>query len=1292
MTITFHSYGRGGTETTLELDERQSSIIEKLNEPTRLALTLTSETAPMITLGAHITYQGVTYYVTSEPTVRKEHSKLFVVEAELETSIGLARHVILSNPVDKRASFDYTATATEHLQLAIDSLNGKFATDRITWSRGAVHCKDTTKHLKYDGITVWEALQQIREAYETDIFIDGSTISLGRMGDKSNALPLAYGKGKGLLSGLERLKHNDDTTPMCLYVTGTKRNMTTGRLTLERSQLLKVTDTGTIQRNPTDLDGQIYTTDSTGQCIADYSADNVFDALYTETVYTNEEIYPSHVSTIRSVTKVKDHYEVNSDLDYSKLRIDGEQMQVVFQTGNLAGRDFDANYYPSTGRIAIVPKEEDDTTLPNDTLCPKVGDQYIVTGIKLPDEYIKEAQRKLTDEALRHLVKLQRQRYSYKAEIDPVYLHNNHDKIAPQLTVGRYVHLTDPHIAVGDPYIRIVGKRTYLDRPYQPEIELSNEVEPPSLLTSILDQIDNSSLLERLRNDMKGVEHLSVSIHNLTSDATNIKQRLEGAEQSIAGKLDRSVFDKFNAEDFKVATERLTTAETEISKKLDSGVFDKWKAGDYSQRQSALDEAIKSKQPAGNYALSSELESHKRATDKSFEALANHPLAVDKDGYWRIWSVKDNQYVTTQYPSRGQAGADGKNAGRYLGKAKRIHPDFNGNYILETESSWRTAEEGDYVYLVGDLSNRGGDKDTYYIVRERKSSTVWEEYNIKGRSPEVYLGRDHYLYVDGVKQQYLKGEDGRDGEPGHSPSPKEVLGSSDFSALLVQEVDRSVKPKLISYQESIDSHNQRIEAVEETYKVIITTRGEIRNAKVYDGVIIDDTPAIQHTAHIYSLLGSDRSTTLGHKLTWTINKGRTAETDKPRERTVTGLVCNVYDSDLVDNGITPRYYDIELERREPDTTTLEYKAHVTSQDSAGSKNLVQDGLSPVSLVDGCFQYRLYTTDYDREGTFTFSFNVSRVKRPPKGGQFLIKFFPGSRYERLEYIPFENGKRRYSVTTIIAGHATVLTTAPDKPIDLIEVYPNSKEEYYKAPNSGDLVLDYVKLERGAVATEWTPAPEDILRDISNANEEIRERARAAHLDNAFKYIQNIVREIDSSRSYTISESGYISSSVHKRCRYVSKEEAPSSIDCSIPNTQPQIRLTLRSDYDTLKAQVQTLAIKVAQLEARNVIKPDLSRGGQSTIYPKYDEWILTSDSREQSISFAGLNAEIGRSIYVQTRHKAYLSANRHSFYGLPGNSNSIKVDQTLAANTTYRFVRASLDSWLVTASSSPYPWT
>lgn len=899
MTITFHSYGRGGTETTLELDERQSSVIEKLNEPTRLALTLTSETAPMITLGAHVTYQGVTYYVTSEPTVRKEHSKLFVVETELETSIGLARHVILSNPVDKRASFDYTATATEHLQLAIDSLNGKFAADSITWSRGAVHCKDTTKHLKYDGITVWEALQQIREAYETDIFVDGSTISLGREGDKSNALQLAYGKGKGLLSGLERLKHNDDTTPMCLYVTGTKRNMSTGRLTLERSQLLKVTDTGIIQRNPTDLDGQIYTTDSTGQCIADYSADNVFDALYTEAVYTNEEIYPSHVTTIKTVTKVKDHYEVNSDLDYSKLRIDGEQMQVVFQTGNLAGRDFDAHYYTGTGRIAIVPKEEDDTTLPNDTLCPKVGDQYIVTGIKLPEEYIKEAQRKLTDEALRHLVKLQRQRYSYKAEIDPVYLHNNHDKIAPQLTVGKYVHLTDPHIAVGDPYIRIVGKRNYLDRPYQPEIELSNEIEPPSLLTSILDQIDNSSLLDRLRNGMKGVEHLSVSINNLTSDATDIKKRLAGAEQSISGKLD-------------------------------SSSFNSWKAGD-------LAKLLAGKQAAGSYVVPSELATSQRQAvseavkqagemDKEIKVGGRNLLrdsgreAISKDkGLIATYELADLGEIVEGETYHVKVWATVEGEDNIIRIYNNYHPCFAivsiEDGVAEATFKWKN-----YYYRgvprVGPFNifrrvSFDGNTDTTITIHKVKLergtvATDWTPApedvaeSVTALASELVSSQKKTL-AEAVKQA------GALDDKQAEEYKKLLAGKQAAGNYLSQEDFDKFKNKL---NESADDTAKEIADIKSNYKVVVSKRGEIRNGKVYDGVDNNGSKAILHTAQIYTLFGEDATVSQGRNLTWTVNKGRTTA---PLERKVTGLACYVTEADFVYNQFDLHHYDIQLD-------------------------------------------------------------------------------------------------------------------------------------------------------------------------------------------------------------------------------------------------------------------------------------------------------------------------------------------------------------------------------------------
>lgn len=521
MTLKFYQYGADRLVATLELDEAHSSLIERINEQTRLSATLTSTSAPVIQLGARTTYNGVTYYVTSEPTLRKEHSTRFVVEADLEPASGLTRHVILDNPIDHRTTFDYTATATEHIQLVIDSLNAKKLHGIASWSRGTILASNKVKHIKYDGITAWDALQLIRQTYETDLHIDGTTIALGIAGDKTNALKLAYGKGNGILSGLERLKHDDDTpTPMRLYVTGTKRNMTKGRLTMQPLEQLRVDDMGIIHHG-SDVSGRIYTTDATGQYISEFSHTDGFQPLYTEATYTNEEIYPSHISTIKSVVKVKDHYEVNSDLDYTAQQIDGEPMQVVFQTGNLAGRTFDARHYTSTGRLAIVPKEEDDTTLPNDTLSPKVGDKYIVTGIKLPDKYITDAQRKLTDAALRHMLQLQRQRYSYRAEIDPVYLHKHKTTIGTKLDVGQYVHLTDPHIAIGDPYIRIISKRTYLDRPYTPEIELSNEVERIGYLDRLIKITDSAiadrnNIIDRIRDSREELDLVAGAVERLS--------------------------------------------------------------------------------------------------------------------------------------------------------------------------------------------------------------------------------------------------------------------------------------------------------------------------------------------------------------------------------------------------------------------------------------------------------------------------------------------------------------------------------------------------------------------------------------------------------------------------------------------------------------------------------------------------------------------------------------------------------------------------------------------------------
>ena len=126
----------------------------------------------------------------------------------------------------------------------------------------------------------------------------------------------------------------------------------------------------------------------------------------------------------------------------------------------------------------------------------------------------------------------------------------------------------------------------------------------------------------------------------------------------------------------------------------------------------------------------------------------------------------------------------GKDAGRYLGKATNIDTTLTSNYYPERGSSWKTAEEGDYVYLTKDIRSSWR-KDTYYIVRERKNSTVWEEYNIKGRVPVLTLDRDFYLLADGERLSAVS----------LRPRPEEVVGTSAFAERLSAKIEESEKIK-----------------------------------------------------------------------------------------------------------------------------------------------------------------------------------------------------------------------------------------------------------------------------------------------------------------------------------------------------------------------------------------------------------------------------------------------------------------------------------------------------------------
>ena len=246
-----------------------------------------------------------------------------------------------------------------------------------------------------------------------------------------------------------------------------------------------------------------------------------------------------------------------------------------------------------------------------------------------------------------------------------------------------------------------------------------------------------------------------------------------------------------------------------------------------------------------------------------------------------------------------------------------------------------------------------------------------------------------------------------------------------------------------------------------------------------------------------------------------------------------------------------------------------------------------------------------------------------------------------------------------------------------------------------------------------ADGYSPSPDEVLREPRFS--QLLSSEVTTQVTPVSRYTIHLINETQSQlcnlQVLGMSDGGVIEVKRQASCV---QYDIPTSGRVYTPQTIPkptyevaQIPLTLRSSHDALSSEVGTLRNQLtscrrelintkqalSKLEATTKITPvtncDLRKRG-STLYPQYGDWLLTSDTSDLYISLSGLRAEIGRSIYIQTRRRVYIYTNNQSFYGLPGNST--RVNQWLSNNTTYRFVRVSSDSWCVTSSPSPYPWT
>lgn len=459
-----------------------------------LYLYFASEEFINIPVGAYCIYKNITYYLMNPDDFKKKSSRNFEYTLVMYDIGAILGKYKCRDIVSKRLKFDYTAKPHEHLQLIVDNLNMRDS----GWKVGeCIEAEEKT--INYNHIFCSEALPTIADTFKTEYEIDPAikTIHLRKVEyNKGEPLPLEYGKDKGFVPGLGRSNKDGNRPVTILYVQGGEQNIDFSKygskeLLLPKNQRLE-------------YEGRTYVSDADGLYIkrADITLTDV-----QEDSLDCSNIYPKRVGSVSDIIvsdEEKNFYDfidssIPEDLNFEDCLIEGNTMTVIFQSGMLAGKEFEVKYVHKERKFLITPQEIDGQVMPNDIYKPNLEDKYAVFGIQLPDAYICNNSTKegaswdMFREAAKYLYENEDPKFTFKGELDSIYSKKRWLSIGGKIKLGGYILFKDPQFIPEGIKIRITSIKEYIHRPYSPIIELSNTT-TGTTVSSELNKIESNEI------------------------------------------------------------------------------------------------------------------------------------------------------------------------------------------------------------------------------------------------------------------------------------------------------------------------------------------------------------------------------------------------------------------------------------------------------------------------------------------------------------------------------------------------------------------------------------------------------------------------------------------------------------------------------------------------------------------------------------------------------------------------------------------------------------------------------
>lgn len=322
---------------------------------------------------------------------------------------------------DLESVFAYDGTPMEMLEKLVANMNRN--TDGVTWRAGQAVTGDR-KTINFNGLFCWDAAGEIAGAWETEWWLDGEYLNIGKC-EHGERVTLGY--MKGLKTGLTQNENSNSIKWFTrLIPVGSTKNIDSSKYGYTHLQLPS-------RDKYIDLNIQLG--------LKEHREEAAF-----------QDIFPHRLGTVSSVRseeqtntdgeKYTVYYVKDKDLPMNpdEYMIGGEVIHITFESGDLSGREFECNWHNDTQEFEIINTYPDENTqIPGGNIIPNIGDTYILTNIRMPDEYYPIAEEQYKQAVDSFLTEYSKDISIYSGDTDYIHV----DKNSVPLSLGQRVRLED---------------------------------------------------------------------------------------------------------------------------------------------------------------------------------------------------------------------------------------------------------------------------------------------------------------------------------------------------------------------------------------------------------------------------------------------------------------------------------------------------------------------------------------------------------------------------------------------------------------------------------------------------------------------------------------------------------------------------------------------------------------------------------------------------------------------------------------------------------------------------------